>query len=286
MSEKPSRTTEFVSKHPGLKSAVIPEPKPDPVPRYARSYLIMRIFIGAIGIAIPLVLLFGDKWLGGDPVPQASLSAYYYAGVRELFVGLLTAIAVFLFTYRVAERSWDNLLSLVAGMAVLAVVIFPTGRPDHVVKRGTGLTPLQEELVSERFVEKIHFGGALIFILSLAVISVLFGVDEWLRDHRRWPWVHWVSAMAIGVAVVYLAVSKWTNLLGPLEPWWWLLLGEWVAVWAFAISWMTKGLEVDTLIRTGPPLSRLLQFILVVVTIGIWGIIWFFARRRTARTGS
>ena len=55
-------------------------------------------------------------------------------------------------------------------------------------------------------------------------------------------------------------VSKRTDLLGGLEPRWWLLFGEWVAVSAFALSWLTKGLEVDTLRRTGP-LSRLLHVI-------------------------
>jgi len=275
---------QLIAERPGLASAVIPEdPRRDPqvVERYARSYLIMRIFVGAIGIAVPLVLVLGDWWLGGDPVPQDSLSAYYYAGVRELFVGLLTAIAVFLFTYRVAERSWDNNLTLLAGLAVLGVVIFPTGRPDHVEKAGTGLTALQAEL-GERLVEKIHFGSAAFFIGSLAVISVLFGVDEWIRGHRRWPWVHWGSAIAIGLAVGYIVLCKWTDLLGPLEPRWWLLLGEWWAVWAFAFSWLTKGLEVETLQRTGP-MGRVLHVVLFVVTFGLWLIVWRVVRRRIVR---
>jgi hypothetical protein len=249
-----------------------------------RSYLIMRIFVGAIGIAVPLVLLLGDWWLGGDPVPQDSLSAYYYTGVRELLVGLLAAIAVFLFTYRVADRSWDNDLSLLAGLAVLGVVIFPTGRPEHVVEQGAGLTALQEEL-TERSVEKIHFGSAAIFIGSLAVISLLFGVDEWIRGHRRWPWVHWGCAIAIGAAVGYIALSKWTNVLGWLEPSWWLLLGEWWAVWAFAFSWLTKGFEVQTLQQTGP-ISRVLHVVLFAVTFGLWLIVWLVVRRKTVRTSA
>jgi uncharacterized BrkB/YihY/UPF0761 family membrane protein len=106
------------------------EPRPtDPqLVRYVRSYLIMRVVVGALGVALPVLLVFGDERLGGTPVPRDSLSAYYYSGARELFVGVLAAIAVFLVCYRVAERSWDNGLSLLAGGAVLTVAVF---RPDR-----------------------------------------------------------------------------------------------------------------------------------------------------------
>ena len=79
------------------------------------------------------------------------------------------------------------------------------------------------------------------------------------------------------LAVLWIVVSKWTDLL-PWEPRYWLLIGEWVAVWAFAFSWLAKGLELDTL-RKGPPLSRILHAILAVMTVGIWLIIWWKAGR-------
>src|SRR5687768_5043692 len=105
-----------------LKPEVTVEPRPaDPdTSRYVRSYLIMRIFIGALAVALPFLLVLIDG-LGfdGDPFPRDSLSAYYYSGVRELFVGTLSATAVFLITYKVADRTLDNTLSVLAGFAVL-----------------------------------------------------------------------------------------------------------------------------------------------------------------------
>ena len=111
-----------------LKPEVTVEPRPaDPdMSRYVRSYLIMRICIGALAVALPFLLVLIDG-LGfdGDPFPRDSLSAYYYSGVRELFVGTLSATAVFLVTYKVADRTLDNTLSVVAGFAVLLVMLFP-----------------------------------------------------------------------------------------------------------------------------------------------------------------
>jgi hypothetical protein len=73
-----------------LQPELTVEPRPtDPdSARYVRSYLVMRIFIGALGVALPFMLVLSDGLaFDGDPFPHGSLSAYYYSGARELFVG-------------------------------------------------------------------------------------------------------------------------------------------------------------------------------------------------------
>ncbi len=179
--------------------------------RYVRSFLIMRIFIGALGVALPFVLVLCDGAVFDlDPFPRDSLSAYYYSGVRELFVGTLCATGVFLITYKVADRTLDNTLSVLAGVAALAVALFPTGLPEHVGQ----LTPLQEEL-SEGAVEAIHFTAASIFILSLGVICYFFSVREGARPPRPnkrspkfWRRYHLACAGAIAVAVVWIVITQ------------------------------------------------------------------------------
>ena len=45
--------------------------------RYVRSYLIMRVAVGALGIALPILLVLGEPLLfDGQPFPRGSLSAY------------------------------------------------------------------------------------------------------------------------------------------------------------------------------------------------------------------
>jgi hypothetical protein len=226
---------------------VEPRPTERDSARYVRSYLIMRVVVGALGVALPLALVLLDGlWLDGDPFPRTSLSAYYYSGVRELFVGGLSAIGIFLVTYKVGERSLDNTLSLVAGTAVALVALFPTGLPKGV----TELTPLQERL-GESFVETIHFVAAAIFIGSLAVLSYFFGKREGARpprvgqrrSPRFWRLYHWACAAAIVLALLWIAVTELSG-WGPSNS---LLYGETLAVWAFGASWLWKGLELDML---------------------------------------
>ena len=233
------------------------EPRPtDPeLARYVRSYLIMRVVIGGLGIALPFVLVFVDGVvLDGDPIPLTSLSAYYYSGARELFVGTLCATGVFLITYKVAERNLDNTLSLAAGFAVLVVALFPTGLPKDVVV----LTPLQDWL-GEPVVEWVHFIAAVTFIVSLAVISYFFGKREGARplqegkrrSRRFWQRYHWACAGAIAAALVWIALTEVTG-WGPNES---LLYGEAVSAWAFGASWLWKGLELDMLRGHPAPLA-------------------------------
>ena len=227
-------------------TAVHPPPRDPDLARYVRSYLIMRTVVGLLGIALPFALvLVGTVWLGASSSLRESLSAYYYSGARELFVGGLSATGVFLITYKVAEINLDNTLSLLAGLSVLIVALFPTGRPND----GIALTPLQNRL-GESFVSRTHFTAAGVFILSLAVITYYFGKREGARDARPgrrsprfWQTYHWICAAVILVAFAWSGVTQFFD-VGPSRA---LLYGEVVAVWAFGASWLWKGLELDML---------------------------------------
>jgi hypothetical protein len=185
--------------------------------------------------------------LDGHPFLRPSLSAYYYSGARELFVGALSAIGVFLITYKVAEVNLDNTLSVIAGIAVGIVALFPTDRTDHVV----GLTSLQRH-IGESAVGTIHLSAAGVFILSLAVISFFFGEREGARPPRKggrspsfWQRYHWICAGVIALAFIWCAATQRLH-FGPSRS---LLYGEAAAVWAFGASWLWKGLELDMLHR-------------------------------------
>ena len=59
-----------------------------------RSYLSMRTGVGVLGTALPLLLLLGDWFfVQGTPSARGSLSAYYYSGMRDIFVGCLCVTA-------------------------------------------------------------------------------------------------------------------------------------------------------------------------------------------------
>ncbi len=225
---------------------------------YIRSYLLMRSIIGLVGITLPIVLVVGDHLLDpGAPGVRDALSDYYYSGMRDFLVGGLISAAVFLITYKIFEKSVSNVLSLVAGVAAFAIAFFPTNRPDGVT---TPLTPLQNRL-GEETVSAVHYASAGVFIVAMAIISLFFGIQEGRRSPQRagqlarmsptfWRWFHWVDALLIVLAVAFIGLAKIQGQLNGHK----LFIGEVVAIVAFGLSWLLKGLELDVLL--GPRAAR------------------------------
>jgi hypothetical protein len=217
--------------------------------------LILRAGTGALGVALPFVLVLCDGLLFDlEPFPRNSLSAYYYSGVRDVMVGAVCAIGVFLFSYKVAERNLDNSLSVFAGVTAVAVALFPPR-----LRGGAQPTPIQERL-GEAACAAVHFAAAAAFLIALAALSVVFGVREGTRPRRAgklspsfWRGYHWTCAGAIAVALLWIAateISGW----GPASA---LLYGESAALIAFGASWLAKGLELDML--RGRPAAEIPQ---------------------------
>lgn len=225
---------------------------------YLRSYLLERAIIGFTGVSLPVVIIAGDNLLRTDgPAVRFSLSAYYYSGMRDFFVGSLFAVGLFLITYKVFERSLNNVLTVIGGVAALLVALFPT---DRTPAETVGLTPLQSRL-GESTVSHIHYTSAAIFIVSLAIISFFFGLQEGRRSPQRagcrarmsptfWRWFHWVCASVILLAVVFTVLTTQNDMFHTYS----LLIGESIAVVAFGLSWLFKGLELDVL--KGPRSAR------------------------------
>jgi hypothetical protein len=226
-------------------------PRPDPdtekeATLYARSYLWMRIGVGILGIALPLVLVFGDKVaFHGNPFPRGSLSVYYYSGMRDEFVGILSATGIFLITYKIAELNLDNSASLLGGASAILIALFPTGRPSYA---HVPLTPLQQ-LIGESATTRVHFAATGVFLVSLALITFFFGLREGKRPPRAgtrspefWRWFHWTCTGILVLAFLWIVITSRVG--SPPRA---LLIGAWVSSWAFGASWLAKGAELDVL---------------------------------------
>jgi hypothetical protein len=224
------------------------EPRPtDPMAlRYVRSYLFLRLGVGAGGVALPFILVLCDGLLfSGDPFPRDSISAYYYSGMRDLMVGAICSTGVFLLAYKVTERNLDNTFSIVAGLAAVTAALSPPRLPHGVTP-----SPLQN-LVGNEVTAWTHFISAVIFITCLAVLSFFFGVREGRRPAQKgklpptfWRIYHWVCAGLIAGALLWMGSYELFSHWGPRQT---LLIGETLSLIAFGASWLLKGLELDTL---------------------------------------
>jgi hypothetical protein len=232
--------------------------KPDPAVSLRMTELWTRAIIGILGIALPILLIIGENFLSGGVHVRGSISAYYHTSMRDIFVAGLCVIGFFLATYRSGQaRTSDFWISLVAGLAVIGVVFFPTMRP-HLLPDAPrcGVSPMPEgcsflqQQLGERLVAWIHFTFAVIFILSLAAMC-LFVFAKGERDRSNRPEMETNSKMVTIVKAcgwLILAAVAWVIIGGLLKFTIWeltpLYLGELISVWAFAAAWLIKARDL------------------------------------------
>jgi hypothetical protein len=154
------------------------------------SYHRMRMIVGILGISLPFSLLIGNfvinnfNLLNNDFLTKNcyglyqstgdfkdSISDYYYSAVGELFVGTLCAVSFFMFCYRGYKKRAgeffpsDNFMVNSAGICALGVAIFPTTNDC--------VSDNLRTFISSRQVGYIHYSFAILFFISLAIISLV-----------------------------------------------------------------------------------------------------------------
>jgi hypothetical protein len=190
------------------------------------SYLFLRRAIGLIGLALPVVLILGKQLVqGGDLI--GSLSGYYYTDLRDVLVGAMCAVGVFLLAYYGHDRV-DNIASTVAGLGAIGLALSPT-TPDHDVTAG------------DRTAGVLHLVFAAVFFLSLAYFCLrLFPHDG--EQPERFGALYRVCGGVILACLVLIALAKYVGLVPELHPALWL---EAVAVEAFGVAWLVKGRTME-----------------------------------------
>src|SRR3954452_22694707 len=121
------------------------------------SYLGVRRAIGAIGLLLPIVL--GPVgWLVFGIEIQDNMSSYYHTGLRDVFVGSMCAMGIFLFCYRGYDwiESWTGNLGC---LSALGVALFPLD---------AGSDPLYQRSV----LGYLHTLSGGMFFLTLAFYSL------------------------------------------------------------------------------------------------------------------
>lgn len=198
-----------------------------------------RQLIGYIGLVLPFLLIFIALARDGMALWQSleSVSAYYYTGAVAAFVGMLVALALFLFTYRgyANEHHWaDRWAATLAAFAALVVAFFPTRAP-------TGVAALTWW---EPWMGVVHHVAAIVLFLMFAVFALwLFRLS--VKDEPPTEGKQWRNRIYIFCGVLILACIVWAGVNGRNgRPIFW---PESIALIAFSVSWLVKGYALDTI---------------------------------------
>jgi len=208
--------------------------------RFAEPYLLLRGLIGLLGLLLPItVWLVAAASEPGRETP-GSISGYYYTDARDVLVGALCAIGVFLVAYRFdscrRDRISDDALTNIAGVCAIGVALFPTGPPDPPDAPAT-------------WVSFVHGGFALVLFALLAFLSYFRftrcdpGTDERDPAKLRRNRVYRTCGVVIAAALLVAVLDGFLRLrLVPLDDG--LYWEETVMVLAFGTSWLVKGRDL------------------------------------------
>ena len=218
------------------------------------SYLNLRLCIGVLGLALPVILRIGSAIFPPDPY---SVSAYYYSAERNILVASLCVLGTFLLTYQGYDKL-DSRITNVCGAATIAVALFPTSNP--------GFRPAWVGHVHP-VVAGIALAGQALMALQFTRSAPRDGTARWLDDvkhllralaFRYAPGVHGEHGKKLARNRIYSACA-WLIITGVVlalaQNFWpdsvkaetqWLFWFESLSIASFGFAWLVKG---ETLLK-------------------------------------
>ena len=216
-----------------------------------KSYYRMRQTLGYLGLMLPFTLILGGLVSAGDIEP--SISDYYHTILRDIFVGIMMAIGIFLICYtgyRRAghERVSDDWVTTMAGVFALGVALFP----NEVPARGQMVDAVPQLVLGIQVTAYLHYGSALLFLSCLAYISLFKFARSANPTRRR---IYLTCGVVIVLSLIATVAASYFRVLGSdaaravVNDYRLVLWFEAIGIWAFSVSWLTKG-RVDHSIIT------------------------------------
>jgi hypothetical protein len=194
--------------------------------QHTRTYLALRRAVGLIGILLPFTLMLGNFFFFQGEIVLRSISHYYHSDMRNVFVGALCAMAIFLFFYSGYGRR-DRWAGILAGFLTLGVVIFPTTL--------AGPTDL---------IGKVHYICAGSLFLLLAWISLFhFPRKRSCSEKHATDKIQVLCGLLmIGCVLAIVLYNAFFRIEG-METCF-VFVAETVALITFGVSWLTEGLDL------------------------------------------
>jgi hypothetical protein len=205
-----------------------PEAK-DPI---VLSYLALRKAVGVVALGLPFAVSI-PLWLLRDHLIESSISGYYYTGMRNLFVGSLCAIGMFMLCCRGYDRK-DEIAGVFSAFCALGVAFFPT-TPE------SGATPRQSHIGIAHYIF-----AALLFSTLAYFCLVLFKMSsatkamtrKKVQRNRVYTVCGYVIIASITLIAILKLLLKIDHLAGNLGT---VFFFETTSLLAFGTAWLIKG---------------------------------------------
>ena len=189
------------------------------------SFLALRKAVGWIGILLPFALMLGSVLIYREKAVLKTISLYYHSGMRDVFVGAICSIALFLLFYKGYDK-WDNWSGNVAGFFAFGIALFPTS--------GAG---------AQNWVGIVHFISAVFFFIILSGISTFLftrgetnPTNQKLTRNKIYLICGLVMIGSLIAIMIYFVFFDFEHSESCFVFW-----AETVALNAFGLSWLTKG---------------------------------------------
>lgn len=189
------------------------------------SYQILRMLIGIIGVALPLIVLVGQLIQGGWPNVSDSISGSYYSDFRDVLVGTLFVLGFFLLSY----RGKDNKENWFANSG-------------FIFSLGVALLPCNSKIPIVHILHYICAGAlfAMFAVFSLWLFRRNF-MNKDLSPHlRRINRVYIITGIILIVCILALALFVFIASEEIKEKYKPVFVIETIGLFSFAYSWFTR----------------------------------------------
>lgn len=204
----------------------------------AAAFRRMRYGLGLLGFLLPFLLALSGRLVDG--VVQPTISDVFHTTQRDLLVGGLSVIGVFLAVHRGWRRHpgrWvsPDLIVILAGIAAMGVAFFPN--------ESTEVVTMSQKVLGLTFAPVLHYAAALLLYLMMSLTCFLIYAPDAEGVERRFYLLMGRVIFASGVMVMVLSGIK-NNTDGTFAR---LIIAhnlvfwdESLGVWAFSVSWLVK----------------------------------------------
>ena len=183
--------------------------------------------IGLLAFLLPIMVVL-VSWILSDITGfQDSISDYYHTISRNYFVGTLCAVGVCLFAYKGYELK-DNIAGDVASILLLLTAFILNDYGNDLTLNG----------ILHLVFAGSFFGVLIYFCLVLFVKGSDQPSKQKIYRNRIYRVCGYVMIACIGTIALSFSAPALKGMLEPFQYIFWL---ETVALFAFGISWLTKG---------------------------------------------